>query len=245
MLYIWHEDSKDDSCTQQFWTFLKEHGWLGNPDNVEIEGFEGNVALVEYLEKYSFTDRDLYIILLDYVPDNSRVLHACYRAETICKSRPNIYFPKLLCSEYLFLQTHLIEEWITSVENKGFLAAYSARAAILDYMRGDMDFSIYQDDRVAQFLKLHYSLTNVEQIAAKRLTMEKLVTGVLEGLLNSLSTEFTIAKKTFGVCWHCDCCEIDKKNLICKLRNFALTSEEKAECLWYKTLAKDIIERRL
>lgn len=232
MMHIWHEDS-ENSATTQFWKFLTFYKVCFDISCADIRGFSGNQNLLDFVSSVTFNRRDIYIIFMDFVYDNPRVLQIYSELKEITYKKSNVVVADLLSFEYLILSFKYFENWIKPlvVTNK-YKYLCEVRRELLRCVN-DMELPI-RYPLLVEYMKYSFPSRNIVTI-----TTEQLATHLLSDFTSSLKGDFSITKKHLGSCWTCNCCDKYTKDLVkkCSHAENKKTGKEKALNLYHNTLA--------
>lgn len=231
MIHIWHEDS-ENSATTQFWNFLKKSRVCYNISVAEIRGFSGNQNLFDFIYTYNFNNKDVYLVFMDCVYDNPKVMNLYKKVVKLVNSKSNVFVLNLLSFEYLILSFKYFENWtrpLVSIDKYNYLC--KIRTDLLSCIR-NKELPIYYP------LLVEY-MRSFQSRDISRITTEQLATHLLSNFTGSLKGDFIITKKHLGSCWTCNCCDKYKKDLDkkCSHAGNKKTDKEKALNLYHNTLA--------
>lgn len=232
MVHIWHEDS-DNSATTQFWNFLKKSRVCYNISFAEIRGFSGNQNLFDFIYTCNFNNKDVYLVFMDCVYDNPKVMNLYKKVVKLVNSKSNVFVLNLLSFEYLILSFKYFENWtrsLVSIDKYNYLC--KIRIDLLSCIR-NKDLLIYYP------LLVEY-MRSFQSRDISRITTEQLATHLLSDFTGSLKGDFIITKKHLGSCWTCTCCDKYTKDLVkkCSHAGNKKTDKEKALNLYHNTLAR-------
>ena len=243
MLYVWHEDSAQSSTTQ-FWQFVLEKKLTQYEWNVT--GYGSNRKLLNHVEETVFNEDDIYVILIDTVFDNQKVMDIVTDLYTVVKPYKNVYVAELTCFEYMMLHFKYFINWTKPVEqNETYTYLCKVRNSFIDAI--DSTGYWITDDIVREFAMQSFHLPQIE---LKFISSEKIATRLLSSMLNTGKNKFLVTKTILGECWTTDCCNLNFKsaeigNQKCNIFQEKITSDEKAEILYQYTLAEQIINEAL
>ena len=236
MIHIWHEDS-GNSTTNQFWNFLKNNYVSRYLVNADIQAFDGNLKLCNYLAIVNFN-----------ISDNQLALKYYKKAKKIIKGHPNVKLVDLLSFEYLLLRFKYFVEWTRPIAHiQLYEECIQVRKEMIHCIETKQDW-INNDIIVDFIIKRRQINTNNPKWKEELyfISSEKIVTAIINAMTNGGTTEFGVSKTQFGRCWHCNCCckyvksEIGNKK--CRMYRYKKTSKDKAKNLWNNTDARKIIE---
>lgn len=246
MIHIWHEDSKN-STTNQFWNFFKANYVSKSLANADIQAFNGNQRLCNYLEVVEFNIQDKYYIFIDKVTDNHLALQYYKKAKKITKKHPNVKLINLLSFEYLLLKFKYFVEWTRPV---AYIQLYDECIQVRKEMIHciETNQSWINNDIIVNFIIKRKQININNQNWQRELcfiSSEKVVTTIINAMTNGGTTEFGVSKTNLGRCWHQDCCYKYKNSKVgnkkCRMYRYKKTSRDKAKNLWNNTDARKII----
>lgn len=260
MLHIWHEDSytskslsiKNKSATQQFWEFLQQNCSDAQLKTADIRGFNSCSNLHRYIATLPFNDTDTYIILMDRVLNNAKVMDYYRNTKKLVSTYSNVVLTDFLCFEYFIYDFRYFLDWIKPTDKnrlikyKGFVDVCKA------FDMSMLESKPWQHSKVLVNFVEYRLQTNASQSdyydRLASVSDEKLITYIVSEI-TKLSCDFNIEKTTFGNCWTCDCANCkyvkypsfkDKK--VCNIVDRKKTSLDKAKSLWYWTKAKQLVD---
>ena len=239
MLYIWHEDKKN-GATQQFWEFLKNSNVSTKLTNAKIQGFEGNANLKNHIKNFKFSNRDKYIIFMDFVLDNPVAIRYYKEVYSYVKNHNNVYLSNIMCFEYMMLTFKYLETWIKPLKNN---KEYRVLIHLIsEFIRCiDTNNNWISSADLRNYMMKRKKSSNISDI--QNISSEK----VAAALINEITYDhmhFRVNKDNLGECWKCNCCynEFGGKNN-CNIYRYHKSSLKKAGNLWNCTAAKLIISK--
>lgn len=249
MIHIWHEDSQN-SATTYFWNFMYSNKVSSKLVNVDIQGFDGNKNLADYLRTCVFNSNDTYIILADMVLDNNKALTYYIDISTTIRKYKNVYLSDLLCFEYMMLRFKYFVSWTEPTKTiRGYQEAQQVRENFIRCI--DNGKSWVNEPSIVKYIVKIKGIDTIKagwQAELTHISSENIATLLLSIMTNGGTTEFGISKTHFGNCWTNNCCH--KHNIAvgdrkCRIYKYEKTSAEKAKNLWNGTLAKQIINKAI